>query len=183
MLSPRSVISRYPSRGRASITVSKGRTPAIGNTPLPVTGTVGLTSGTAVTIANTDVNPVLVREVGRGTPFQVAKVAAAQSGDIDFGTVPEGQRWIIQHASVQYRNTNALLESMALTKDTGVQGEPFRFDFLIPNRIDSSTFVASGQTMFIADAGEKVLILLNGYGGSGTSQLEGFISGVIVPSP
>jgi hypothetical protein len=68
--------------------------------PLPVTGTLSFATGSAVTVNNPASNPVLVRDVDRGTPLQ--KYAATTKGSIlFFGQVPAGQRWIVEHVSAK----------------------------------------------------------------------------------
>src|SRR5262245_14879250 len=81
-----------PVTGTVSGAVSVSGSVAVTNTPLPVTGTVGLSSGTVVTVGNTATNPVPVRSItSPRTPFQVRAIGSATNGisaDASVANVP-----------------------------------------------------------------------------------------------
>ncbi len=151
-----------------------------GPLPLPVTGTLSLANGSAVAVNNPASSPVLVRDVDRGTPFQISRIVQ----DVNFleiGPVPTGQRWIIEHVSsdvegVPLSGAVSVNYFFLLTTDGSAR------DVLIPQTTAPLYFVANSHTKFIVNPGQTVRVGWNGVAGLQFST-SAFISGVIVPAP
>jgi hypothetical protein len=132
-----------------------------------------------VSIDKSGTDPLLVRDVDRGQPFQ--KYQVTTNGGPIFGPVPAGERWIIEHISVALTSSsNFVVSKLFVAK--GIAGPGHFSDFLVPSRTTGTDTVASAPTKFIVDAGEDVGVEAPGSFG-GNYQMESFISGVIVPAP
>jgi hypothetical protein len=115
-----------PAQGAAA----QGAGPASGlnvnvvNTPLPVTGNIGLSG--SVTVGNPATNPVLVRSVDNaGTPFQIRGFGDFNSGGaaiFDIATVPAGMRMIIEHTSSSIDVDPGAVVYFAEITSSGVNG-------------------------------------------------------------
>jgi hypothetical protein len=163
------------------------------NTPLPVTGNIGLSG--PVMINNPATNPVLVRNVdGAGTPFQIRGFGdfnSAGSSTFNIATVPAGMRMIIEHTSSSVDVDPGAEVFFAQITSSGAP--PLReglADYLVPQRTGSIGgtlpfvwFQSSHQTFVYADAGEVVKGEVN----KSVASSEGFaqivISGHLVPMP
>ena len=77
------------------VTGAVSGTVAISNTPLPVVGTVGLTSGTVVSIGNTATNPVIVQTTSGREPFQARTIGRGRSRAMLCGS-PNPASWLTE---------------------------------------------------------------------------------------
>jgi hypothetical protein len=133
-----------------------------------------------VSIDKSGTDPLLVRDVDRGQPFQ--KYETTENGGPIFGPVPAGERWIIEHISVALTSSSNFVVSKLFVAKGNIGGPGHFSDFLVPLRTTGTDTVASAPTKFIVDPGEDVGVEASG-GFGGNYQVEAFISGVIVPVP
>ncbi len=143
--------------------------------PLPVTGTLSFAAGSAVSVNNPASSPVLVRDVDRGIPFQ--KFAVAFDNRVSFGTVPAGERWIIEHVSGSAGGNSGFVNYFELQALFGNQV----VESLIAQNAGSNEFLTNSQTRVIVDPGQKVDFAV--FGSLTVIETRALISGIIVPAP
>ncbi len=173
------------SRQTAAQVPSRPSTPVeiVSPSPLPVTGTLGLTAGSSVTVSNPISSPIPVLDVGRGSPFQKTGISInGILGQVDFGSPQAGQRWIIHHVSAEVSaNPGTSLTVTSFTMFIGPFG-PGLGDTVIPQRTADNVTVANSQTEFVVNAGEELILSFHGEFTVGSSPImRAFISGVVVP--
>jgi hypothetical protein len=173
------------------------------NTPLPVTGTVQLPSGTSVRIDNTVTDPVRVRNVNDA--LQPVQVTANCATDPDFGTlgcgpgtfytVPAGKRLVIEYASM---DIGCILPGQAVTlaittTTNGVDATHFAMapaaagpgvTAIACNLPSASSITAVGQVVRLyADAGTFVSVAANRNSNVGQMDATISISGYLMDVP
>ena len=124
--------------------------------------------------------PVPVLDADRGRPFQ--KWGSSNlSTFVEFGTVPEGERWIIEHASAhQFPAREPMLFTLSVS-DGLPATQTFAIDWLVAHPA-AGGYTANSQTKVIADAGQQVILFVNGLLETGF-RLSASISGRVVPAP
>jgi hypothetical protein len=97
--------------------------------------------------------------------------------------VPAGERWIVEHASIDVSALNPV-PGFAVTRFTLSTGsiQTLAVDVLIPQQTAPGEFLANSQTKFISDPG-RLEIFADTIGQPGFIRLSALISGVIVPAP
>ena len=159
---PVTIVGPLPLPVTGSTTVSG--TVAVSNTPLPVSGTVGLTSGAAVTIANTATNPVLVRDVG-ADPGRIAYQAPrgiicdGHDCNFTFSEVPAGHRLVIQYISggLVFNNTPSNVKVDVFSNPTNPF--PGLASFLAP--VVGAVSLFGQSILYYVDAGSTPQVNIN----------------------
>jgi hypothetical protein len=165
---PVTIVNPLPVPVSGSATVSGSV--AITNTPLPVTGTVGLTSGAAVTIANTATNPVPIKAASDPLFQQAFRFEATFVGRCAINqqkiTVPDGQILVIDNVYVQGAGTKgARVVGVLQIRFANSFSHP-QFSALFSSAEPPSVRYPDGRdiwdgnfpTKFVAQAGDSVFI-------------------------
>jgi hypothetical protein len=157
---------------------------AITNTPLPVQGTVGLTSGTVVTIGNTATNPVPVRvDADPRTPF-MATVRCDDSSNSECSAtaepVPAGKRLILEYVNASMQQPNQTIGVGIQTMDVRIDGTQtaIRLPATLIGAYDkTSNYRSSERVLMFVEAGKTLSVRFNGWSSntSGYALLSGYL--------
>lgn len=149
--------------------------------PVPVTGNIGLATGSSITIDNAASAPVPVQDVR--APFQANNLAATPDTALPFPMVPAGQRLVIEHVSVELNidAPNVAVTTCVLNRTDGGPPDFFTVQPTASNAINHF-FVGSVQTKYYVEAGKSPQVSC-GLLGSSTGGISAFISGYFTPLP
>ena len=149
--------------------------------PVPITGNIGLATGSSITIDNPASAPVPVQDVR--TPFQANNLAATPDSPLPFPAVPAGQRLVIEHVSVELNinNSGVGVSTCVLNRTDGGPPDFFTAQPTASNAINHF-FVGSVQTKFFVDAGKSPQVSCTLLGSS-TGGISAFISGYFTALP
>jgi hypothetical protein len=118
--------------------------------PVPVTGNIGLATGSSITIDNPASDPVPVQDVRE--PFQAS---SPDQTTLPFPAVPAGKRLVIEHVSVEL-NISAAGVAVSTCGLNRTDGGPPDFFTVQPTASNAFNhfFVGSVQTKYYVETGK-----------------------------